>query len=59
MAEKEELKGRAKEAAGAATGDEDLKRQGKKDQATSKAKQKVREAEEKVEELIDRARDKR
>lgn len=35
----EELKGRAKESAGAATGDEDLKNEGKVDQASSGMKQ--------------------
>ena len=37
----EELKGRAKEAAGDLTGDEDLRREGKADQAGAKLKQKL------------------
>ena len=37
----DELKGRVKEAAGALTGDEELKREGKADQAVGKLKQKV------------------
>ena len=35
----DELKGRAKEATGAATGDEDLKNEGRADQAESSVKQ--------------------
>lgn len=58
MAEKQRAKGRAKEAAGAATGDQELKRKGKKDQATSKWKEKARGALDKSQELIGRARDK-
>ncbi|MDQ4132065.1 MAG: CsbD family protein, partial [Actinomycetota bacterium] len=38
MGEFDELKGRAKEAAGDLTGDKDLEREGKLDQATGKAK---------------------
>jgi uncharacterized protein YjbJ (UPF0337 family) len=37
----DEVKGRVKEAAGALTGDQKLKRQGKADQAAGKIKQKV------------------
>lgn len=39
--EKDEAKGRVKEAAGALTGDKDLKREGKVDQAAGKAKDAV------------------
>lgn len=45
---KDDLQGRAKEAAGAVTGDDDLKREGKRDQAGAKAKQKAGEAVDKV-----------
>lgn len=38
MAEKDEAKGRVKEAGGALTGDKDLKREGKVDKATGKVK---------------------
>ena len=38
MAEKDEAKGRVKEAGGALTGDKDLKREGKVDKASGKAK---------------------
>ncbi len=37
----DEMKGRVKEAAGALTGDEKLKREGKVDQAVGKVKQKA------------------
>ena len=46
----DELKGRVKEAAGALTGDEKLKREGKTDQAVGKVKQTVEKA-------VDRVRD--
>ena len=45
----EEIKGRVKEAAGALTGDEKLKREGKVDQAAGKTKQVV-------EKVIDKAK---
>lgn len=50
---KDDLKGRAKEAAGAATGDEDLKREGKVDQAVGKVKDKVDAASDKVKDALD------
>ena len=40
----DELKGRAKEAAGAATDDDELRHEGKADQAKSKVAQKVEDA---------------
>ncbi|WP_019200549.1 CsbD family protein [Tsukamurella sp. 1534] len=48
----EDLKGRAKEATGAATGDDDLKNEGKSDQATSAVKQKVEDVKDKANEVI-------
>jgi uncharacterized protein YjbJ (UPF0337 family) len=45
----DKLKGRLKEAAGALTGDEDLKKEGQLDQATAKVK-------ESVEKVIDKAK---
>jgi len=48
----DELKGRAKEAAGALTGDKRLKREGQLDQAAGKVKQKVEHAVDKVKELL-------
>ena len=44
----DELKGRVKEAAGALTGDEKLKREGRLDQATGQAKQAADKVIEKV-----------
>jgi len=48
----DELKGRAKEAAGALTGDTRLKREGQLDQAAGKVKQKVEHAVDEVKELL-------
>ncbi|WP_182348782.1 MULTISPECIES: CsbD family protein [Tomitella] len=50
----EELKGRGKEAAGAATGDEDLKNEGKGDQASSGVKKGVEKAKDKANEIADK-----
>jgi len=54
----DELKGRTKEAAGALTDDDDLKREGKQDQAAGEAKSKLREAENWAEDKVDQLRDK-
>lgn len=48
----DELKGRAKEAAGALTGDEKLKRKGKAEQAAGKIKQKVKKVTDKVKDAL-------
>ena len=48
----EELKGRMKEAAGALTGDEKLKREGQFDQTVGRVKQKVDEIIDKVKETV-------
>lgn len=45
---KEDAKGRLKEAAGSLTGDDDLKREGKVDKATGKAKEGVEKVADKV-----------
>lgn len=50
----DDLKGRAKEAAGALTGDEKLKREGKTDQAAGKAKKKTNELVDKARKAVDR-----
>jgi uncharacterized protein YjbJ (UPF0337 family) len=55
---KDELKGRAKEAAGDLTDDDDLEREGKADQVAGKAKQFLEDAKEKGEDLIDKVKDK-
>ena len=54
----DELKGRTKEAAGALTDDDDLKREGKRDQAAGDAKSKLRDAEDWAEDKVDDIRDK-
>jgi uncharacterized protein YjbJ (UPF0337 family) len=48
----DELKGRVKEAAGAITGDKQLKREGKADQAVGKIKQKVAKVVDKVRDAV-------
>ena len=53
----DDAKGRIKEAAGALKGDDDLKREGKGDQAAGSAKDKVERAKDWVEDKIDAARD--
>lgn len=54
----EEMKGRAKEAAGAVADDEELKTEGKIDQAAASAKEKAADAVDKVEEVVDKAAEK-
>jgi len=49
----EDLKGRAKEAAGAATDDDSLKAEGERDQAKAGLKDKVENVKDKVQEKID------
>lgn len=50
----DDLKGRAKEAAGDLTDDKDLQREGKVDQATGTVKDKVGDAADKVKDVINR-----
>jgi uncharacterized protein YjbJ (UPF0337 family) len=53
MAEKmDDLKGRVKEAAGDLTNDDELKREGKVDQATSAVKDKVGDVADKVKDIV-------
>jgi len=54
----EDAKGRVKEAAGALTGDEDLRREGKVDQASASVKDGVDHAGKKVQEGVDAVKDK-
>ena len=56
--EADKASGRAKQAAGDLTDNEDLKRQGKKDEAAGKAKDAVGDAKDKVNEAIDKIQDK-
>jgi uncharacterized protein YjbJ (UPF0337 family) len=48
----DELKGRVKEATGALTGDEELKREGRVDQTVGKIKQKTDEIIDKIKEAL-------
>jgi len=48
----DELKGRVKEAAGALTGDDELKRNGKADQAAGKVKQQAEKLVDKVKKAL-------
>jgi len=54
MSNMDEAKGRVKEAAGDLTDDKDLKREGKVDQASGKAKDKIDDAGDKAKELVGR-----
>ncbi|HEY3542390.1 MAG TPA: CsbD family protein [Gaiellaceae bacterium] len=54
MPSKEEAEGRIKEAAGDLTGDKDLQREGKVDQATGKAKDAVDNAGDAAKDALDR-----
>lgn len=59
MAERfDEMKGRAKEAAGDLTDDKDLQREGKVDQAAGKTKDKLDHARDKLEGGVERAKEK-
>ncbi len=58
MANTDDLKGRAKEAAGDLTNDQDLKNEGKADRATGKAKDFIDKVEDKAKDLVDDVRDK-
>ena len=51
----EDLKGRAKEAAGSLTDNDDLRREGKVDQASAKVKDKAEDAVDAVKDKVDRA----
>jgi uncharacterized protein YjbJ (UPF0337 family) len=53
----DDAKGRVKEAAGDLTGDEDLKEEGKTDQAAGKAKDVADSAKEKVDQAIEGVRE--
>jgi uncharacterized protein YjbJ (UPF0337 family) len=56
--EADKAKGRAKQAAGDITDNEDLKKEGKKDEAAGKAKDAIGDAKDKINETIDKIRDK-
>ena len=52
----DDAKGRAKEAAGSVTGDDDLKREGKTDQAAGTVKDAAGSAKDKVDDAVDKVR---
>lgn len=54
----DDLKGRAKEAAGDLTNNDHLKNEGRKDRASGKAKDAIEKVEDKAKELVDDVRDK-
>jgi uncharacterized protein YjbJ (UPF0337 family) len=58
MPNTDDLKGRAKEVAGDLTDDDDLKREGKVDQGSGKAKEMLGDAKDKAEDAVDAVRDK-
>lgn len=58
MSNTDDMKGRAKEAAGDLTGNERLQREGKADQIEGKVKEFVDDARDKVEDVIDTVKDK-
>jgi uncharacterized protein YjbJ (UPF0337 family) len=53
----DQIKGRIKEAAGALSNDDKLRREGKKDQAVGKVKQNVQKAANAVKKAVDKATD--
>lgn len=54
----DDMKGRAKEAAGAATDDKDLEREGRMDRAGANVKDKFDDAKDKLDDVVDKAKDK-
>jgi uncharacterized protein YjbJ (UPF0337 family) len=54
----DKVKGHAKEAVGELTGDDDLRREGKRDRVAGAAKEKAEQVKDKVEEGIDKVKDK-
>jgi uncharacterized protein YjbJ (UPF0337 family) len=54
----EKVKGHAKEAVGDVTGDDELRREGKRDRVAGGAKEKAEQMKDKVEEGIDKVKDK-
>lgn len=53
----DQAKGRIKQAAGDLTGNKDLKKQGKADEAAGKAKEFIEGSKDKAEDFVDRVRD--
>jgi uncharacterized protein YjbJ (UPF0337 family) len=57
-AESDQVKGKAKQAAGIITGNEKLESEGKSDRRTGEAKEKVEQAKDKIEEKLELTKDK-
>ena len=57
-AQSDQVKGRAKEAAGILTGDDDLEAEGKADRLAGEAEEKIDHAKDKAEEVLDKVKDK-
>jgi uncharacterized protein YjbJ (UPF0337 family) len=58
MSDLDKMKGRAKQAVGDLTDDEELRREGKVEETAGKAKEKVGDLADKAEDSIERAKDK-
>jgi uncharacterized protein YjbJ (UPF0337 family) len=56
-AQSDQVKGRAKEAAGVLTGNEDLEAEGKTDRLTGETEEKIDHAKDKVDEVVDKTKD--
>ena len=56
-AQSDQVKGRAKEAAGILTGNDDLEAEGRTDRLTGEAHEKISQAKDKVAEAIDKTKD--
>jgi uncharacterized protein YjbJ (UPF0337 family) len=54
----DDMKGRVKEAAGVVTGDKDLEREGKADQAGAKVKEMMEKVEKKIDDAVDAVKEK-
>ena len=54
----DDVKGRVKEAAGVITGDKDLEREGKADQAGAKVKETAEKVEKKIDDAVDAVKEK-
>ncbi len=54
----DDIKGRVKEATGVITGDEDLEREGKADQAGAKVKETAEKVEKKIDDAVDAVKEK-
>jgi uncharacterized protein YjbJ (UPF0337 family) len=54
----DDMKGRVKEAAGVVTGDKDLEREGKADQAGAKVKETAEKVEKKIDDAVDAVKEK-